>query len=274
MRARTRLEGWSLVTRVDRPSTRRGIGCERFALRIHVHQPAACAAAFPVPTQRSRARCTRYTQCTSRPAEGDGNQLESPSTVTMMTDGDSTTGKTEATRKPASLVATLAAGVLTEWHGMSGVSRIRGLRPDPAFTAQRASARGVSLHWAQPAHSCHTRLPRCQGHCRRVRRIEDCGRAGPGAPAQGLLRQSDTLRVDSKRRSSRPQPVSRDLKPLTSQTDRPEPNSRPGARQVALMCQRRVVVKGTQATVRCRPPAFLLRSSVGMHWLGTLVLDR
>jgi hypothetical protein len=40
------------------------------------------------------------------------------------------------------------------------------------------------------------------------------------------------------------------------------------------MCQRRVVVKGTQATVRCRPPAFLLRSSVGMHWLGTLVLDR
>jgi hypothetical protein len=118
---------------------------------------------------------------------------------------------------------------------------------------------------------------RCTGLSRRIRVIRACHdargiagayvesrivvRVGPGR-ARRRRGCSDTLRVDSKRRSSRPRPVSRDLKPLTSQTDRPEPNSRPGARQVALMCQRRVVVKGTQATVRCRPPTFLLRSWV------------
>ena len=93
---------------------------------------------------------------------------------------------------------------------------------------------------------------------------------GPGAGRRGA---AHTPSGQQAQRSSGPGPgpVSRDLtggrlRPLTSQTgDRPsgtglwhDPTgcSRPGARQVDLMWQRRVLAKGTlpwHTTVRCRP---------------------
>jgi hypothetical protein len=152
----------------------------------------------------------------------------------------------------------------TQWHGMSGPEL-------GTFGLTRHSRLSVRARVAF----------RCTGLSRRIRVIRAChdarGIAGTYVESRIVVRVtvgpgrarrrrgcSDTPRVDSKQRSSGPGPVSRDLKPLTSQTDRPEPNSRPGARQVALMCQRRVVVKGTLPCAAVR-----LRSYSGPQWVCT-----